>query len=323
MVDTRAPIRTWHHRQFAAADLAAQKLAAGLRVSVIIPAHNEQATIGGIVRHIRRRLVDAVPLVDELLVVDSESTDATARTARDAGARVVRQNAVLPEAGPGRGKGEALWKGLAATDGDLVVFLDADIRDFDDRFVVGLLGPLLTDPDAAFVKAFYDRPLVVRDELRPGGGRVTELVARPLLASFWPELSWLVQPLAGEYAARRWLLEQLPIVQGYGVEFALLVDICERFSADLIAQVDLERRVHDNKPLPELGPMATEILQVAFDRLVSQGRATLDAIHRLLPQPVRDDSGAIRFETHRISIAERPPLARWRAQLAAGGSAGS
>lgn len=306
--------RTYHHAEFGAADLARRKEAAGTTVSVVIPARNEEATVGHVAATLRRLLMDDVALVDEIVVVDGDSTDATVDEARAAGVRVVRQSAVLPEAGSTPGKGEALWKGLAASTGDLVAFVDADIHDIDARFVVGLVGPLLRAPDVHFVKATYDRPLRLGDELRPrGGGRVTELMARPLLATFWPELAWIAQPLSGEYAGRRALLESLPFVRGYGIEIAMLVDIAEQHGVDVIAQVDLDVRTHDNQPLDALGRMATEVLHVALERLAAQGRMALtDPPAQLLPQPVRDKTGELGLTHVRIAPSERPPLAQWR-----------
>ena len=308
--------RTFHHRDFDAHDLADRKQVRGETVSVVIPARDEEATVGKVAGTLRRALVNEVGLVDEILVVDGDSRDATARAAAEAGVSVVRQSEVLPAAGNAPGKGEALWKGLAASCGDLVVFVDADIRDIGPRFVTGLVGPLLVHDTLQFVKAAYDRPIDLGDGLRPaGGGRVTELMARPLIATFWPQLSWLAQPLSGEYAGRRTLLEQLPFVQGFGVELALLVDIVERAGAEVIAQVDLDRRVHTNKPVAALAPMATEILQVALDRVAAQGRLVLaDEPGDVLAQPVRDADGTLLLETARVAPAERPPLARWREQ---------
>ena len=309
----RSPGRTNHHREFDADVLARRKRRDGRTVSVVIPARDEEGTVGDVVRTVVGRLVARVGLVDEVLVVDADSRDATAREARAAGARVVRQSEILPGSGTGSGKGEALWKGLAASSGDLVAFVDADLQQFDERFLVGLLGPLLHDPSVRFVKAAYERPLRVGDELwGSGGGRVTELLARPLITTFWPELRWLAQPLSGEYAGDRALLESLPFVQGYGVELAMLVDILERHGAGVIAQVDLDRRLHRNQPLDALGRMSTEILQVALDRLVRSGRMLLtDALEDELLQPTRNDDGELTLQSHRIRPSERPPLSEW------------
>ncbi|MGQ0831216.1 MAG: glucosyl-3-phosphoglycerate synthase, partial [Microthrixaceae bacterium] len=220
----RPMIRTFHHEDFVAAQLAEQKRRHGHRVSVCLPARDEASTVGTIVEDLLRTLVSGPELVDEILVVDDHSADHTVAVAEAAGARVVSVDDILPELGPGEGKGEALWKSVAAAEGDLVVWCDADITDFGPRFVVGLVGPLLTRPDIDFVKGFYDRPVAGTSH---GGGRVTELVARPAIAGLFPHRSSIVQPLSGEYAGRRSLLERLPFVQGYGVDLGLLIDIAE------------------------------------------------------------------------------------------------
>lgn len=286
-------IRTFHHDDFAAAQVAEHKAARGHRVSVCLPARDEAATVGGIVDTVVRSLVDRIGLVDEVLVVDDHSTDDTVRVAIDAGARVVSVDDVLPELDGGEGKGEALWKSVAAASGDLIVWCDADITDFGPRFVVGLVGPLVARPDIGFVKGFYDRPVAGSAH---GGGRVTELVARPTIAALFPHLSSVVQPLAGEYAGRRSLLERLPFVQGYGVDLALLIDIAELEGTEAIAQVDLGTRRHRNRPLDELGPQALAVLHTALRR----AGAASDAAVTL----VRPD-----LEPVEIGAGERPPLA--------------
>jgi len=272
-VRSAAPIlRTFHHAQYDAHALVEAKN--GRTVSVCLPARNEAATVGAIVDTIRHRLVDAVPLVDEILVVDDHSTDATSDVATAAGARVISAAGVLPELGNGHGKGAALWRSLYESDGDLVVWCDADLLDFQPHFVVGLVGPLLTNPDVDFVKGFYERPA---HDPADRGGRVTELVARPSLALLFPHLASIVQPLGGEYAGRRELLEQLPFVEGYGVDIALLIDIAAEFGTDVIAQVDLGLRRHRNRPLDELSPQATAVLQTVLQRAgrMVPNRATL------------------------------------------------
>jgi glucosyl-3-phosphoglycerate synthase len=267
----------------------------GRKVSVCIPARDEEATIGQTVASIRRDLMEAVALVDELVVIDDASTDQTARVAGAAGATVISAPAVLPDH-PGPGKGQAMWKGVHSTTGDLVVFCDADIREFDPGFVVGLAGPLITRDDVAFVKGFYERPL----EGRPGeGGRVTELMARPLISLFYPHLSDLVQPLSGECAGKRDVLETLPFVGGYGVDLGLLIDVSARFGNAALVQCDLGRRVHRNRPLSELGPQALAILQMALAR---SGRAETGAFpwtaHLLRPGG----------EPAAVEFVELPPL---------------
>ena len=302
--------RTHQHTDHSAGELATRAAAQGRSAVVVVPALDEQDTVGQVVGVLRSALVEDVELLDEVLVVDGGSTDATVARARDAGARVVHQDEVLPSLGSRSGKGDALWKGLAATDADLVAFVDADVVDPDPRLVVGLLGPLLADPGLALVKAAYDRPLVLDGhEVPGGGGRVTELLARPLLAAFWPELAFLAQPLAGEYAARRDVLEQVPFACGYGVELALLVDVAALAGPDAIAQVDLGARRHPHQSLPALGRMAATILATAAARLRDEGRLVGEPPAGRLPQPVRDVAGALHLDVHEVALEQRPPLA--------------
>lgn len=251
---------TYHHRDFAARDLVRAK--GDRTISVCIPAHDEAATVGKVVRTLRRDLVVRQPLVDEVVVVDDHSTDRTAEVAAEAGARVVSAADVLPEVAGGRGKGEALWRSLHASTGDIVAWCDADITDFGSRFVLGLVGPLLVRPDVDFVKGFYERPTASGDT----GGRVTELMARPLLATLFPHLAPIVQPLSGEYAGRRSLLERLPFVRGYGVDLGLLIDVADVAGPGAIVQADLGTRRHRNRHLDELGPQALTVLQTALHR---------------------------------------------------------
>lgn len=232
-------------------------------ISVCLPARDEATTVGLVVARIVEQLTVRHPLVDEVIVVDDGSTDATISVARGAGASVVRSADVLGECGPATGKGEAMWKSLAATHGDVVVWCDADVRDFDPRFVTGLLGPLLADPSVAFAKGCYRRDL----DGRPGeGGRVTELVARPLLRLLFPHLAGFAQPLAGECAGRRTLLEGLPFAPGYGVDLALLIDVAASVGLQGMAQVDLGHRSHRNRPLRELSDQAEAVLAAALAR---------------------------------------------------------
>jgi glucosyl-3-phosphoglycerate synthase len=284
-------IRTFRAGEFDAAVLADHK--AGQRISVCLPARDEQDTVGPIVEAIRAELVERVELVDELLVIDDHSSDRTADVAAAAGAKVVDASSILPSYGSGHGKGEALWKSLYACTGDLVVWCDADVRRFDHSFVTGLVGPLLTNPGVEFVKGFYERPL---DDQPTGGGRVTELVARPVIALLFPQLSPIVQPLAGEYAGRRSLLERLPFVQGYGVDIALLIDAARAVGTDHLAQVDLGVRHHRNRSLAELAPQATAVLQAALRRADAGLVERVKVLHRPDKEPVE------------IECAERPPL---------------
>jgi glucosyl-3-phosphoglycerate synthase len=236
-------------------------------VSVVLPALDEQDTIGAIVSKIVPFTRGREPLVNEIVVIDSGSSDNTRAVAEGAGARVVGREEVLPGLEPRNGKGEVLWRSLAATNGDVIVFLDADLIDFDPVFVTALLGPILTDSAVSFVKGFYRRPLSVdNDAPESGGGRVTELLARPLLSAVRPELSGVVQPLGGEYAATRNLLESVPFAAGYGVEMGLLLDAHSKLGLDGLAQVNLGVRKHRNRSLLELGVMARQILSATLRR---------------------------------------------------------
>lgn len=282
--------RDLHHTDVPLGDLCDAK--AGRTLSVCIPARNEAATVGGIVEVIRRTLVQDVPLVDEVLVIDDHSTDGTGAVARAAGARVVPAASILPDHGEGHGKGEVLWKSLFVSEGDLVVWCDADIREFDERFVAGVAMPLLLDPEVTFSKGWYRRD--ERDG--KGGGRVTELVARPLLSMFFPHLSVIRQPLSGEYGGRRDVLERMPFVQGYGVEVGLLIDVAAAYGVDSIAQVDLDVRHHRNRPLAELSPQAMAVAGTILHK-AQPGLVEADA-PLLLP-----DGTAVP-----VDVRERPPL---------------
>jgi glucosyl-3-phosphoglycerate synthase len=280
--------------------LLAAKRATGTTVSVVLPALNEEATVGAIVATIRRELMsEAVPLVDELVVLDSGCTDRTAEVAAAAGARVVHRDSVLPTLPALPGKGEVLWRSLLATTGDVVCFIDADLRDFSATFVSGIVGPLLTDPDVHFVKAMYDRPL---GEVAGQGGRVTELVARPLLNLHWPQLAGFVQPLGGEYAARRSLLERLPFPVGYGVELGLLVDSLHTVGLDALAQVDVGVRLHRHQDGRALGRMAAAIYRTAQLRL-----ARGHLVRPVLTQFERTSEGFVP-RTYAVDTEERPPM---------------
>lgn len=243
-------------RDFDVAGLARRKQAAGETVALCIPARNEEATVGGIVALVHQELVLATPLVDELVVVDDGSYDATAEEAASAGATVIQLT-------PGRGKGQAMRRGLEATSASLVAYCDADLYGFTSRFVVGLVGPLLADPATALVKAHYRRPL---DGVEGEGGRVTELVAKPLLKLLFPQLVGIRQPLAGEWSSRREVLEPLDFASGYGVELGVLLDVATKYGLEAIAQCDLGERRHRNRPLSELSPMAETVMALGLQR---------------------------------------------------------
>jgi len=300
--------QTSHWRDWPPERLLAAKRAAGTRISVVIPARNEERTVGRVVSAVRQALLVDTPLVDEVIVVDSDSTDGTARAAERAGGTVYRARDIAPALGSHPGKGEALWKSLLVTHGDLLVFVDADLTRWGPHFVTGLLGPLLAgQPDPGqqvqLVKGFYERVRTERDgSTSSEGGRVTELVARPLLSLWWPELAGVVQPLAGEWAARRGLMESLTIPVGYGVELSTLLDTFTRYGLGALAQVDLGSRAHRHQADHDLALMAAELMVVAEarrDHPATPGRE--------LHQFVRED-GRVRPRARAIPSHERPPI---------------
>lgn len=282
------------------ADVIASKR---LRVSVVIPARDEAKTIGQIVQHICSSLGERI--VHELVVVDCDSTDRTAEIAAVAGARVERLPSLLPDVPWRLGKGEALWRSLSTVDGDIVCFVDGDIRNFDERFIARLITPLVADESLEFTKGFYRRPLRVDAKLIPAaGGRVTELTARPLLNLCYPELAGFLQPLAGEYAGRRGVLESLPFRTGYGVDVALLIDLLGTVGLDSLAQVDLDERVHRNRPLRQLRAMATTIARTILERADRDGRVKLSGDHRAALLPNADGG----LDIVDLSEEDRPPM---------------
>lgn len=288
---------SWYRPTWTVAELTAAKR--GRTVSVVLPALNEAETIAAVIGTITPMLGG---LVDELIVLDSGSTDETAARARAAGGRVITREEALPEIPPQPGKGEALWRSLAATTGDIIVFIDSDLIDADPMFVPRLVGPLLTEDGIHLVRGFYRRPLKVGDgQDANGGGRVTELVARPLLAALRPELGYVLQPLGGEYAGTRELLTAVPFAPGYGVEIGLLVDTYDRLGLDAIAQVNLGVRTHRNRPLSELGPMSRQIIATLLTRCGIADSGV--GLTQFLP-----DGDGYRTRTSTVSLADRPPM---------------
>jgi len=303
-------VKVFHHTRFSHVDeLAAIKRGRKLTVSVCIPTLNEAKTIRPIVRSIREEFMGRYELVDELWVIDSGSTDGTREIAAETGASVRLATEILPDGSAFRGKGENLWKALHVAKGDLVCFVDGDIANFTPSFVTGLLGPLLTDPEINYVKAFYERPFAGPRGFHPtGGGRVSEILVRPLLSLFYPELTVFLQPLAGEYAARREVFESLPFPTGYGVELAHLIDLAQLGKLPSTAQVDLDERIHRNRSDKELGRMAFGLLQVLFRRLERDGKLRLATP---LPDVLRAwqfDGGALTELAQATPEPERPAI---------------
>ncbi len=302
----------FHHGEFADLQrLVRLKEQQGVTISLVLPTLNEADTIGPIVRRAMTELIERVPLLDELLVIDSASTDRTVEIARAEGARVVAHPDVLARYGSFAGKGEALWKSLHETSGDIIVWADTDVRNWHSRMVYGTLGPLLEEARIQYVKGYYQRPIVQDGVLTEGGGgRVTELVARPLINLFYPELSGLIQPLAGEYAGRRSLLESIPFFTGYAVEIGHLIDIAERVGLEGLGQVDLERRVHRNQELEGLSRMSFVILQAVMKRLEERRKARLFAeLGSTMKLPRSTDEG-LSLEVIELADRERPPMIR-------------
>jgi len=284
----------------------------GVGVTVCLPTLDEAPTVASICRRIRSELIEGWGLVDELIVVDSGSTDDTCRLAAAEGARVYTARDLVPHIPPdpsGSGKGDALWRSLSVIDNEIVVWLDADVTGFQSHVVTRLLEPLLSEEKVQIAKGFYERPLNVEGRRHPtGGARVTELVVRPLLSLFYPELTGVIQPLAGEYAGYTDAFRQLPFFTGYGVEIGLLLDGVERFGLDAHAQVDLGVRVHRNRPTLELGLTAFEVMQVIFTRLEESGQMKLaDPLPAALVQFWPTEEGLLSKSAH-SRVIERPPL---------------
>ncbi|HLO29868.1 MAG TPA: glucosyl-3-phosphoglycerate synthase [Anaerolineales bacterium] len=290
-------------------DLLNLKRERGLSISLALPALNEEETVGNVIRTIKQSLILDVPLLDEIVLIDSNSGDRTREIATDLGIPVYIHQSVLPNYGARRGKGEALWKSLYCTQGDIVIWLDTDIVNIHPRFAYGLIGPLLMRPDIQFVKGFYRRPLKVGDKIQAGGGgRVTELTARPLLNLFYPELSGVIQPLSGEYGGRRTALERFNFFSGYGVEIGLLIDMLEKFGLNAIAQVDLQERIHHNQPLEALSKMSFAIIQAVIRKLESRyGQNILENVNTTM-KLIRYERESFMLDIEEIAERDRPPM---------------
>jgi glucosyl-3-phosphoglycerate synthase len=301
---------TFHHSRYAdPRRLLELKRRSGLSISLAFPTLNEGETIGKEILVLKAELMERFPLVDEIAVIDSGSTDETRTIAGRFGARVFSSRDILKAYGSYRGKGENLWKSLFVLKGDIIVWIDADISNIGPKFVYGLVGPLLERGEIGYVKAFYERPLRSVSGITPsGGGRVTEILVRPLFSLFYPELSGLIQPLSGEYAGRRRLLERLPFSVGYGVEIGHLIDIFHQHGIDSIAQVDLDRRVHHNQPVAALSRMSFGILNTFLNRLERYGEAHV--LRRLAAEHIAlaARGGGFMVQATAVPANERPPM---------------
>lgn len=303
-------LRSFHHSEFQdIKELVKIKEKQGVKISLAFPSLNEEKTIGKEILVMKSELMEKYPLLDEIVLIDSGSQDETVSIAKEYGAKTYYSKDVLSQYGFYRGKGENLWKSLYILEGDIIVWIDSDIENIHPKFVYGLVGALLKYPELSYVKAFYERPIVGKGNVQPsGGGRVTELVARPLFSLFYPELATVIQPLSGEYAGRRELLERLPFFVGYGVEIAHLIDIAQNYGTQIIGQVDLELRIHDNQSLQALSKMAFELTKVTLKRLEKYGKVELKTKlndkHIMIQK--KDDERTI--NSVEILSIERPPM---------------
>ncbi len=309
-VDRWIKTNTFHHSRFSDVKrLVNIKERKGLRISLAFPTLNEEKTIGEEIKVMKKELQEKYPLLDEIAVIDSGSKDKTVDVAREAGAKVYLSSKCLPKYGHIKGKGENLWKSLYLLEGDIILWIDADIKNIHPKFAYGILGPLIEFDDIVYVKAFYERPIKIGNKLRrSGGGRVTEILVRPLLSNFYPELSGFLQPLSGEYAGRREILEKVPFRVGYGVEIGLLIDIYEQCGLFSLAQVDLDQRIHRNRSLNELSRMSFVILYTFFTRLQDQGVISINKKIEEYFTTVKAKGEEIFLKRERFTLIERPPM---------------
>ena len=302
---------TFHYSDFKDLNrLVEEKAKKNLKISLCLPTLNEEKTIAKEIIILKSELMTRYPLLDEIIVVDSGSTDKTTEIARAYGADVYLATEILPRLEQFKGKGENLWKALYITKGDIIIYLDADIKNIHHRFAYGLLGPLLLNDHIKFVKAFYDRPISIgKNKMRPtGGGRVTELVIRPLFSLFFPDLTQLIQPLSGEYAGFREVFERIPFPIGYGVETSMNMDIYEKWGLEVMAQVDLDRRIHRNQDTKALGRMAFTILKTFINRKIRLG--LIDLKDELFDEMIQYNlvNNKYQPDIFKIEDHERPPI---------------
>ena len=311
MHSTWIDTNTFHHSRFKdIGALVEAKQRKGLTISLCLPTLNEENTIAKEIVIMKSELMTRFPLLDEIVVIDSGSTDHTCRIASAYDVPVYDADEILPGLDNFKGKGENLWKALYVTRGDIIIYIDADIKNIHHRFAYGLLGPLLLMDHIGFTKAFYDRPIAIgENKFRPtGGGRVTELVTRPLFSMFMPALTQFLQPLSGEYAGYRSIFETIPFHIGYGVETGMLIDIFETYGMDVMAQVDLDRRVHKNQDTKALGLMSFVIIETFLSRLEKLGRMEIqqDLFHEMIQYRIERDS--VKPDIRSLAQCERPPI---------------
>ena len=302
--------RTFNHKDFAdIKKLVELKEEQNRSISLCLPTLNEAKTVPRILTNIKAALVDKYPLLDEIALIDSRSTDGTIESARQLGIDVFFDDEILTSQGPGKGKGEALWKSLFALKGDIIIWIDSDIKNIHPRFVYGLVGPLLVHPEIGFIKGFYERPITFKKvQKEAGGGRVTEILTRPFFNMFYPDLTGFIQPLAGEYGGRRDVLEGVPFFTGYGVETGLLVDIWRRYGLSGMAQSDLDKRVHHNQSLGALGKMSFSIMQAIYALLEEDGMIEVKADLNKTFRTVKHSNHDYSFHSRKIEIIKRPPM---------------
>ncbi len=310
LVDKWFAENTYHASEFSnLKELLERKISQKVTISLALPALNEEKTVGKVLSTIKKAMMDDLPLLDEIVLIDSNSTDRTREIARELGIPVFIHQELLPQYGVRTGKGEALWKSLYVTKGDIVIWIDSDIVNIHPRFVYGVLGPMLFNPNIQFVKGFYQRPLKTgRKTQSTGGGRVTELTARPLINLFYPELSGVIQPLSGEYGGRRAALEQLTFYSGYGVETGLLIDVFEKYGLHSIAQVDLLERIHHNQTLQALSKMSFVIMQTMMGKLERRfARPILEEINKSM-KLIEYEDGTYYLDVQELVEQERSPM---------------
>jgi len=301
---------TYHYSKFNINDLTYLKNQKDIKISLCFPTLNEGQTIGNIL-HITKQHIYNPGLVDEVVIIDSDSVDNTLDIAKSFGFKVFQHQNILKKYGSFKGKGEALWKSLYVLKGDIILWCDSDIKNFSPKFVYALLGPLIMRDDIHFVKAFYRRPLKIDNTyMKSEGGRVTEILARPILNLFYPELSMMLQPLSGEYAGRREILEAIPFFTGYGVEIGMLIEIYEKFGVECIAQVDIKRRVHRNHPLAALSRMSFQILQAVFKKLEDYNKLELKNKLNLIYNQISYIDNEYMVTPIKLKETERPPISR-------------